>query len=112
MTKTLNVKHRKRSGFTMTAFFVASSRVKNPEKFKEYGAKAGATFAAFGGKPAFRGTAEESLVGDNDHHAVGVVTFPDMSSLKNWYDSDAYQQLVPLRDEAVDMTLTTYSVPT
>ena len=39
----------------MPAFFVATVSVKNPEKMKEYAAKSGPTFAAFGGTLLARG---------------------------------------------------------
>jgi len=64
----------------MSAFFVATSRIKDSQKYAEYGANA-------------------------------VVRFPDTAALKTWYQSPAYQALIPLRDEAVDMTLVAYEEP-
>ena len=49
--------------------------------------------------------------GEADHRAVGIVKFPDKEALAAWYASDAYRALIPLRDEAADMTLVAYSVP-
>jgi len=92
----------------MTAFFVATSRIKDSEKFAEYGAKAAGTFPAFGGTLVIRGKADQALAGHSDHQAVGVVRFPDMESLNNWYQSNEYQALIPLREEAADMTLVSY----
>ena len=34
-----------------------------------------------------------------------------MQNLKAWYASDAYQAIIPLREEAADMTITTYDAP-
>ena len=96
----------------MPAFFIATSKIKNPDKFAEYGTKAGKTLAAHGGKLLIKGKAAETLAGHTDHQAVGVICFDDMQALKTWYHSNDYQALIPLRDEAVDMTLTTYEVPT
>jgi len=95
----------------MSAFFVATSRIKNPQKLAEYGAKAGATFAAFGGELVVRGKADDTLAGASDHQTVAVVRFPDTAAIKAWYQSPDYQALIPIRDEAVDMTLVTYEVP-
>ncbi len=95
----------------MTAFFVATVKVKDPEKFQEYAQKAGETFAPHGGEPVLRGKAGDVLAGQIDHQAVGIVRFPDQGALSAWFNSDAYQRIIPLRDEAADMTIVTYSVP-
>jgi len=95
----------------MPAFFIATSKIKNPDKFADYGAKAGKTLATHGGKLLIKGKAAETLSGHSDHQAVGVISFTDMQALNAWYHSADYQALIPLRDEAVDMTLTTYETP-
>jgi len=98
--------------FKVTAFFVVTTAIKDPEKFQEYGAKAGQTFAPYGGKLVMRGKAEQALAGEVNHQGVSIVGFPDMDALNSWYQSAEYQALIPLRDEAVDMTLITYNEPT
>jgi len=95
----------------MTAFFVATVKVKDPQKFQEYSQKAGETFMPHGGELVLRGKQTGVLAGDADHQAVGIVKFPDQGALTAWFNSDAYQAIVPLRDEAADMTIVTYSVP-
>lgn len=95
----------------MTAFFIATASIKNPEKFQEYAQKAGPTFAPHHGELVLRGKHEGDLTGASEHHSVGIIKFPDQHSLHAWYQSDAYQSLVPLRDEASEMTISTYSVP-
>lgn len=95
----------------MTAFFVATLDIKDPEKLQEYSAKAGKTFAPYGGALAMRGKTEQALVGNATHQAVGIVRFPDMASLNNWYQSPEYQALIPLRDAAADMILVSYNEP-
>ncbi len=95
----------------MTAFFVANVKVKDPNKFQEYAKKAGETFATYGGEAILRGKVEGVLSGNADHQAVGIVKFPDQEALTTWFNSDAYQDIVPLRDEAAEMTIVTYTVP-
>lgn len=92
----------------MTAFFVATVAIKDPQKFQEYAQKAGGTFAAHGGKPVLRGVTDDDLA---DHQAVGIVSFPDLDALTRWFNSPEYQAIIPLRDEAADVTITAYSVP-
>lgn len=95
----------------MTAFFVSTVTVKDGKKFQEYAERAAGTLAVHGGELVLRGKLDDVLVGDTDHQAVGIVKFPDKDALAAWYGSDAYQALIPLRDEEVDMILSTYSVP-
>ena len=95
----------------MTAFFIATTTVKDAEKFQEYAGKAAQTFAAFRGKLVTRGKVENTLAGDSNHQAVGVVSFPNMEALNGWYQSEEYQALIPLRDAAANMTLVAYSEP-
>jgi len=96
----------------MTAFFVAVVAVKDPAKMQDYSKKAADTFEPFGGKMVMRGKAGEVLTGGSaDHQATGIASFPSMQDLKAWYASDAYQAIIPLRQEAADMTITAYDVP-
>lgn len=93
----------------MTAFFVASVAVKNPDKFQDYSQKAAATISAHGGEVILRGKAESALAGVLAHQAVGIVGFPSMAALTAWFNSPEYQAIVPLRDEAADMSIITYA---
>ncbi len=95
----------------MAAFFVATSRIKDPQKFADYGSKAGASIAPFSGELVIRGKSVDTLAGGSDHQVVGVVRFPDMAALRAWYRSPDYQALIPLRDEAAEMTLVIYEEP-
>ncbi len=95
----------------MSAFFVATSSIKDPEKFQLYARKAGETFAGYAAEPVLRGKFKGTLKGNADHHVVGIIRFPTVEALHEWHDSDAYQALVPLRDEAADMTICVYCVP-
>jgi len=96
----------------MTAFFVATAKIKDPTKFGDYAQKAGASMKDFGGEVVQRGQMREVLAGEADHNGVGVVQFPDLQSLTDWYASSAYQSIIPLRDEAADITIVAYEVPT
>jgi len=95
----------------MTAFFIATTSIKDQDKFQLYAQKAGATFAPHGGEMVLRGKVEGALSGNSSHQTVGIIKFPDMPALQAWFDSDAYQEIIPLRDEAADMTIVSYTVP-
>ncbi len=95
----------------MTAFFIATASIKNQDKFKLYAQKAGATFPPHGGELVLRGKVEGTLSGQSAHQAVGIIKFPNMKALQAWFNSDAYQAIIPLRDEAAEMTIVSYTVP-
>ena len=95
----------------MTAFFIANVTVKNPEKMAQYGEAAAKTFPAYGGELFLKGKRLEDLAGSADHQMAVIVKFPDSQNLNNWYKSDEYQALIPLREEAADMTLVSHEVP-
>ena len=92
----------------MTAFYVGTTSVKDSGKFEDYVSKAIETSKSFGGELVLRGRAEGALVGSVNHQVIGIAKFPDMASLNNWYESDAYQALIPLRDEAAETTIVKY----
>ena len=92
----------------MAAYLIAHVKVKDPAKMQEYGAQAGATFAAFGGAPMVRGKVVEVLAGTHGGQAALIVKFPDAKSAHDWYHSPAYQALIPLREQAADVLLLSY----
>ncbi len=87
----------------MSAFMIVHVTVKDQAKFQEYVAAAPATIAAFGGKFLMRGKVASVLEGEHGHQLAGVFTFPDQAAVTNWYNSPAYQALIPNRLEAADM---------
>ena len=95
----------------MTVFFVATATVKDPQKFQEYAQKAGETLAPHQGELVLRGKKDNVLAGHTDHQTVGIIGFPNRDALDAWFGSAAYQAIVPLRDEAADMTIVSYVVP-
>jgi len=86
----------------MTAFVIVHARIKDAEKFKQYGADSRPIVAAFGGEFVFRGKFIQALQGSHDYNLSGVLKFPDQETVSAWYASDAYQALIPNRDEAAD----------
>jgi len=95
----------------MTAFFVATVTIKDLTKFKEYGEKVGATIAAHGGELIIRGKAEQVLSGSANHQMTAIAKFADAATIDRWYNSDAYQAIIPVRNEGADVTLVSYTVP-
>ena len=95
----------------MTAFFIVTASVKDPDAYQTYTKSVGPTLAPFGGKAVLRGKADGVLAGQLTHQLAGIIEFPDLEAIKAWHASDAYQALIALRNQAADMTITTYVVP-
>jgi len=85
----------------MTAYVVVHTTLKNADKMQEYGAAAGPTVAAHGGKVVARGPSEV-MFGENAHKAMVVIEFPDRDAARRWYASPEYQAIIPTRIEAMD----------
>jgi len=96
----------------MSAFIIATVTVKDAEKFQQYAVKSKATFDLFEAEILVRGKHQGTLTGNADNQTAAVVKFKDMETLDRWYGSDEYQVLIPLRDQAADITITKYAIPT
>ena len=90
------------------AYLVGHITVKNTEKWSEYRSKVPATLSPWGGELVFRGKKSSVLSGEHTHDDTVVIRFPDMDALNNWFHSDAYQALIPVRTQAADMVLVAY----
>ncbi|HEX8046295.1 DUF1330 domain-containing protein [Rhizobium sp.] len=94
----------------MTALVIVQVRPRVPEKLTEYSAAAAPTIEAFGGEFVHRGKFHEALAGSATAHGLGVIRFADLKAARDWFTSPGYQAIVPLRDEAADMTFLLYEV--
>jgi uncharacterized protein (DUF1330 family) len=91
------------------AFVVGQMTVKHPEKWTQYRSQVLATLVPFGGELVFRGEQVQSFSGVNPHPDIVVIRFPSLGDAQSWHASAAYQALIPLRQEAADVVLTTYA---
>ncbi|MAA80478.1 MAG: hypothetical protein CL916_14575 [Deltaproteobacteria bacterium] len=89
----------------MPTYLSAIITVKNPEKLKEYISQVPATMAPFGATLVFRGKVHTVLNGEEKHHIEAVFSFESAAKIEAWYQSDAYQSLIPVRDEGANMTI-------
>jgi len=84
----------------MATLMSATVQAKNPEKLQVYVSKVGATMAPHGGKMVARGKVAKQLNGEVKHQIEALFEFPSAGAIDAWYASDAYQALIPNRDEA------------
>ncbi len=85
----------------MSAYAIANFNVLNEDKLKQYGAAAAATIGQYGGEYIAKGKAV-SLHGEANHSMMVVIKFKNLETATNWYQSEEYQQLIPVRNEAMD----------
>lgn len=79
--------------------------VRDAAKWQDYCARVPATLQPWGAEIVFRGRREAVFSGAHTHDLTVVIRFPDVASVVAWHGSAAYQALVPLREEAADVTL-------
>ena len=92
----------------MRAFLVFHGTINDADKFGVYAQGVPPTLQPFGGELFLRGKANRVLAGTHPKKIVAVLQFPDLEKAEGWYESAAYQALIPTRDEAADMTVISY----
>lgn len=85
----------------MAAYLIAFAKVKNADRLPEYSSAAAPTLGAAGGSIVTRGKVR-TLVGGFSATSCLVVKFADAAAIDAWYQSAAYQKLLPLRDEVME----------
>ncbi|MBK7355827.1 DUF1330 domain-containing protein [Propionivibrio sp.] len=90
------------------AYVVGHINVIDPEKWARYRQQVPATLAPWGAELVFRGNRAAILAGDDCHSSIVVIRFPDCAAVNSWYQSAAYQALIPLRQQAAEVILLSY----
>jgi len=72
----------------------------NKELLSDYSRQAVETLSSFGGEFIAKGMTE-SLHGEVQFKMKAVIQFPDNESARNWYQSEAYQKLIPIREKGM-----------
>lgn len=95
----------------MVAYVIGHITVKDADKWAEYRKQVPGTLAPWGAELVLRGKRVAVLNGQHNHTDTVVIRFPDMESVVRWYNSAAYQELIPLRTQAAEMELISYESP-
>jgi uncharacterized protein (DUF1330 family) len=90
------------------AYFVGQITVKDEEKWERYRSQVPATLAPWHAELMFRGKQPHAQSHASPHSDIVVIRFPSLASAEGWHNSDAYQALVALRQEAADVVGTIY----
>jgi len=90
----------------MSAYLIVNiEKIKDQDKLKQYGEKVGAHTAKFGG--SLLATSPEPTVLEGSLNSIKsmIIEFPDLDSLKAWYESPDYQPMKEIRQAGIDATL-------
>lgn len=83
--------------------------VRDEQKWVEYRDQVAATLTPFAGEVLFRGRKARVLGGAHAAELTVVIRFPSLDAAHGWFDSPAYQRLIPLRMLAADVELVSFS---
>jgi len=81
----------------MKAYVIVQENIHDEAKFNEYRKDVLATVTAFGGRFAVRGGHLTVVEGEWPHKRTVMIEFPSREAAESWYQSPAYQALIPLR---------------
>lgn len=90
-------------------YVIGHITVKDAAKWDEYRRQVPATLAPWQAELVFRGQKVAVLGGTHAHTDTVVIRFPDAETANGWFNSPAYQALIPLRLEAADIDLISYA---
>jgi uncharacterized protein (DUF1330 family) len=84
----------------MPAYVLGDITVTDPDRYRDYTAHTESTLTPFGGRFIVRGGAHEVLEGGWEPGRLVVIEFPDADAARGWYASEAYREILPIRQEA------------
>jgi uncharacterized protein (DUF1330 family) len=87
---------------------IALIRVKNLSEFNNYREQVPATLKPYGGEIRFRAEKPITLDDENglgDFSQIALFWFPTADAMTEWYESDAYHELLELRASAGTFTI-------
>jgi uncharacterized protein (DUF1330 family) len=96
-------------GESAKAWVIGHITIKDPERWAQYCSAVPATIAPWKGEVLLRAKRVAVLAGEHDRAETVVLHFPNLDSIDTWYRSDGYQALIPLREQAADVDLISFS---
>jgi uncharacterized protein (DUF1330 family) len=92
----------------MAAYLVGHITIKDVSQWEIYMEGVRNSLLPYSAEVIFRGKLHKVLTGEHSHQNTVVIRFPDQATLQEWYQSKDYQELVPIRDRAADVTIISY----
>lgn len=85
----------------MSSYIIVNQFIKDQTKLEEYAKKSAPLLSLYDGEILFRGPVDQ-LAGNSKFDKAVILAFPNVDAAQNWYNSDEYQKLIPLRNEAMN----------
>lgn len=85
----------------MIAYVMVRFTPKDPEKLQQYAASVPPTLAQHGGEVLAKGPLQP-LYGNSNYQTQVIIAFPSKEAAIQWYNSEAYQALIPIRDASMN----------
>ena len=92
----------------MAAYLVGHIAVKDSDLWQVYIAGVQKSLIPFEAEVIFRGQRAAILAGEHPYDQCVVIKFANQAALQEWYNSEAYQGLIPTRDQAADVVIISY----
>ena len=89
----------------MPAYVIIETDIHDPVQYERYKAASPAAVAGGGGRFLARGGELAVFEGDWDPTRIVVLEFPDLETVKRWYDSPDYQEAKRLREGAASLRM-------
>jgi uncharacterized protein (DUF1330 family) len=86
----------------MAAYFIAQLNIRDRDEFRKYSEALIPVFKKYSGKYLAVDDAPELLEGSWEYSRLVLIEFPDRQSLKDWYYSPEYQEVMKIRLGAAD----------
>jgi uncharacterized protein (DUF1330 family) len=81
-------------------YLISQIRIHDPETYRRYAAQVAATLSGYDARFLVRGGTIEPLEGEGPPPRTVVLEFPSLTRAREWYYSDGYQALIPIRQSA------------
>jgi len=92
----------------MAAYLIGHIAVKDTAQWNVYVEGVRKSLIPFEAQIVFRGRRAAVLTGEHPFQDTVVIKFRDQPTLQNWYRSESYQKLIPIRDRAADVVIISY----
>lgn len=86
----------------MSAFFIANINIHDEDGYREYLKNVDDVFNRFNGKYLTVDKNPEVIEGEWNYSRLVLIEFPDKESLKKWYYSNEYQEILKYRLSSAD----------
>jgi uncharacterized protein (DUF1330 family) len=95
-------------GEKMPAYLIGHIAVRDPALWSIYVEGVKKSLRPFQADVLFRGRLTSVLAGELPYDRSVVIRFPDDATLQDWYRSEDYHALVPIRDRAAEVVIAAY----